>query len=671
MWRTYHASTTEIIMEHLGDTLVTQGNYEFNININTKEIDEHLEDLRQVTKNWYTMCVKLELDLRKLHCVPIYEKQKKLRSELMDTQKYIKLFFGTTRSKRSWSFWNDMDADDRIRVDKDLDKLRYNEESIKDTAKHQTAAIDEMYRLMNKSVLTIDEEAIQLTKKMDSLKVEVSKDSQFVNSIKRRMYIETGLVGLQFWVEDLVASIKVAQKRILDILLEKDKTQVILSTLGPNFIETYLNEENLNLTNNLTIPKRVNGVIDGSIIKIIDYSFSLQQKYEIKVLFKVPLVKREPLTTRRVTIAPYVNGSTITMIDLCKNMILNIKDTNWGYTLTFEEWSKCVTLGDIKLCNTPNKEENFLHNDLCVTNILYKNNTNNCNIRSFKTSHDIWFSTENRNTWKYVTPHTIALNISQGSNFMTIKITGTGEFKLKPNMSIQTRNVKLSYFDEIINPITYSKYEANLTNITIEDWKVELLPLLNSSEKVYSFIDQNKLFEIGVDINNLKSRNTLLENLVYAPYNYPWWFSTTMLTIGGGILVFLLCVVKGKVSCCEKKYVTEKRRRNNNQPDVEVVFVNQEQMKEGINIKKKETTKIEDIELQELSMKPLTQMVDEKVKNKTTKTNEDKQFLFESRISNDSNMVRAASTGQLPETLKKVLIQNNDQRKSSGNFLIY
>lgn len=162
MWPMSEAETSEIIMEHLGDTLVTQGKHEFNLLINTTQVDEELRDLQRITKNWYVTCNRLTTFLVKLQCIPIYEKQEAARKKLQETQNYIKSFFAKHRSKRSWSFWNDMDTEDRIRIDKDLDKLRHNEENLKATLDHQTAALDEMYKLVNKSVLSVDEEALTL-----------------------------------------------------------------------------------------------------------------------------------------------------------------------------------------------------------------------------------------------------------------------------------------------------------------------------------------------------------------------------------------------------------------------------------------------------------------------------------------------------------------------------
>lgn len=85
----------------------------------------------------------------------------------------------------------------------------------------------------------------------------------------------------------------------------------------------------------------------------------------------------------------------------------------------------------------------------------------------------------------------------------------------------------MEYFEAISNPHIV-KYDANykLSEFLLEDWVMEALPNLNESGKIYSIIDNKKLFDIGVDINTILAHKTMLQNMEFTPYNYPWWFSS-------------------------------------------------------------------------------------------------------------------------------------------------
>lgn len=532
------------------------------------------------------MCNNLQEHLKKLQCEPIFKKQTIIRNGFINTQTYIKSFFTSKRGKRavliskrikrSWKFWDDMDGEDRARIDKDMDTLRKNEEKLKDSLSHQTSALNEMYDLVTKSVLSVDNETLELVKKFEILKGEVEKDSKFVNGIKQEMYLESTLVGLYFWIEQITSSIKLQQERILNILLGTETDKIIIETLGTNFIKEYLDESKLNLPERLSFPKRLDGNIDPTIIKIIEFERSLEHEFKINMKFKVPLVQREPLTTRKVTITPQLNGSTVTTIKVQENIILNIKDSTWGYIIKEDEIQRCEKIGNIRICQTRNKETNIASSETCVSNIIYRNETQNCEIKMFKIAHELWLETENQNRWRYIAPKPITIEISVGQNKSTKQLEGVGIFTLTPNMSIKTDNIILDYFEEVNNPITFEKYEMNFnsSNITMENWITDELPVFKLTEKTYSLINKKKLFELGVDVNQIKSHKTVLENLKYAPYKYPWWVSSSTLGIGGLILIFLACRFRGKLSCCERHYIgkepdklseTKQNARRNNQ----------------------------------------------------------------------------------------------------------
>lgn len=117
----------------------------------------------------------------------------------------------------------------------------------------------------------------------------------------------------------------------------------------------------------------------------------------------------------------------------------------------------------------------------------------------------------------------------------------------------------MEYFEAVSNPHIV-KYDANykLSEFLLEDWVMEALPNLNESGKIYSIIDNKKLFDIGVDINTILAHKTMLQNMEFTPYNYPWWFSSLSLILS---LIFVIIIsiiacycLKGHMACCTKKY---------------------------------------------------------------------------------------------------------------------
>ena len=91
----------------------------------------------------------------------------------------------------------------------------------------------------------------------------------------------------------------------------------------------------------------------------------------------------------------------------------------------------------------------------------------------------------------------------------------------------------------------------NTSGLIPKEWQLNQLPLLDESEKVYSLLDNKRLFNMGINIQNLKSERPMLENLIYAPLENPWWSSGIILG-GIGITLAILCGFKGKLLCCAR-----------------------------------------------------------------------------------------------------------------------
>lgn len=75
-------------------------------------------------------------------------------------------------------------------------------------------------------------------------------------------------------------------------------------------------------------------------------------------------------------------------------------------------------------------------------------------------------------------------------------------------------------------------------------------------EKIYTYIDKKKLFDIGVNVNDLKHDTPLLKNLIYAPLRNPW---TSFWVIAGIAAAFVLGLLfcKGRLTCCTRKTIID------------------------------------------------------------------------------------------------------------------
>ena len=91
----------------------------------------------------------------------------------------------------------------------------------------------------------------------------------------------------------------------------------------------------------------------------------------------------------------------------------------------------------------------------------------------------------------------------------------------------------------------------NISVPSLSEWQLSKLPTLNTTEKIYSFLDNKRLFDLGVDLQDLEKERPMLKNLIYAPLEKPWLSSGVILG-GAGVLILIICGFKGKLSCCKR-----------------------------------------------------------------------------------------------------------------------
>lgn len=558
-----------LYIEQLDHSRIIQGYYTLQVPIDISILNKELLYLEDAINKFNDTCFQIREFTTDLKCSHIIDNQKVTINRLVTTLNFIKSFFNKKMTKRSWAFWNDMDSNDRNRINWNFNTIRKNEEAIKNSIEHQSAVLNQMYDFMNSSVIEINDKTKWILKNFNVIKIEMIRSINITNNMKHVIYLESILTELNYWIINLANTIKNKQQTILDVLLsEKNNIHTLLDIISPNIFESYNFK---NIPDQLYFPTRMDGRVDSRIFSLIKYNYQILNSNEILLSFKIPLVKKKILLTKRISITPSLKNFIVSIIKIDEDVILHEENSTWGYVWNFENFKNCKKLQDTRLCDISSAEINLLNSNKCITDLLFFNKTENCEIKHFKINHDIWFSTSEQNFWRYLTPNKTTITIHHASNITKINIIGSGEFKISPNMSISTNNIKLEYFETVQNP-NIIKYDTNyeINKFLAEDWVTESLPLLNGSGKIYSIINNKKLFDIGVDINQIINHKTMLQNIEFTPYNYPWWFSSIGLISITSIIILLLWCFKGKISCCTKNTIRIDEQGNVNGFDTEL-----------------------------------------------------------------------------------------------------
>lgn len=227
--------------------------------------------------------------------------------------------------------------------------------------------------------------------------------------------------------------------------------------------------------------------------------------------------------------------------------------SSWG---KFDDLNNCKQLHVTRVCNLTSSLVNLEQNELCVAEVVFHNKTTNCKSRHIEIMHDIWLPTTKRNTWKFLTPKKTALTINKGNSTQTLFVIGAGEVRLEMNTSVITKNVRLTYIDDIdtVKDVNIFRTKIRFPTLGLDSSKNQDIPKLGNISTTYSIINKKKLFDLGVDLKSIERHVIPLENPDYAPYEYPWWFSSSIILVGLVPLAFLVGCLRGKWTCCTRRY---------------------------------------------------------------------------------------------------------------------
>lgn len=98
-----------------------------------------------------------------------------------------------------------------------------------------------------------------------------------------------------------------------------------------------------------------------------------------------------------------------------------------------------------------------------------------------------------------------------------------------------------------------------------------MIPALKENITWQPIYDHKKLFDLGIEVENLKQDRPFLENMIYSPLSSPWTFYSVITgscVIIVGLFITFLCCFKGHISCRNKDSKTDSNRSNFNNSDI-------------------------------------------------------------------------------------------------------
>lgn len=537
---------------------IAQGNYDFEIKLSLSSIKEELDFLETTVQKYNNTCTEVSKYTTKLKCFEVTRNQMDSFTKLNSMHNLIKSFFVKTVEKRSWRFWTWMTDDDRTRVDLNTDKLRQNDEKLKYDIEHQSIALDRMYDFINITSVQADNVSQQIMQNFENLRQEIKNNLKFTFDVKKVLYLQSILLEIVYWMEELISSIKNKQNIFINTLFyEKLNAQHLIQLLGETFFETELYRIKDSLPKYLTFPTLENNKIDPMIWKAITLYYEINNNKELLIFVKIPLIQDKTFYAIKAISNPGFNNTIVSIIDLENDIIIIQNNSNWGYITKSLSVDSCTQLYNSKLCYTNDILKNLSNSNNCLAEAMLQQSYNNCKVRHVKLNEELWFATTNRNIWRYVTLGTSKIRIINHTEIMEKNITESGLIEVGPNMIIETFNIRIEYYFEMNLPLKISEEMDKIIvdKIEIEDWMIEYIPIFNSTTKKIDIIDHKKLYDIGIDLTTIKKHKTVLENLEYAPYNYPWWFLSGSILIPLTVIFMFIACFRGKISCFTKRII--------------------------------------------------------------------------------------------------------------------
>ena len=580
LWGEAVRNESALIVERISGIMIARGNYNLAVSLDLNELF-HYEHLYQGVVNKFSLiCGNMTEQIPKDACQDLFRTIMVTQGDVKGNSKTIQNFF-LHRSKRSvWRSLGAMDKADRKRIDYDLYKLRRNQESLRSLSDHQTAMVSALYDFVNNSMISLDKNGLDLVDKVKDLQIRVIEEMNFTNQVRKIVEWETKLLEAGLWIQNFAEVIRKRQTIFMKLLMgEISKNDLLLHIISPDAILKELEKAIQVLPTGVKFPWE-KGELTESMFKLMRLSHRFVGKETLVLDIEIPLVDVNAYEALKIFITPQIKNFTVTFCHEENNIILRNKMNDWGYVIDEESFKHCRELQNIRMCSVKEPEENLAVCNKCSTQLVYGTSSEACNCKIVQVNHKMWFNSLQANIWTYISPMSIKVNVTDNEKSSIVTIQGVGKMTLREGMTIITDELIIRHSKTIISQgdIEIKNNFMNASEIKFEDWQLSQLPLINKTEKIYSFLDNKRMFDLGIGIQDLKSERPMLENLIYAPLEKPWW--TSGIILGGvGILLAIFCGFKGKLSCCTQVLTPKSRQdlRDDNiikQKDIEMSILN-------------------------------------------------------------------------------------------------
>ena len=544
------ATTPTLVLERMPKTMIARGYYNLMVSLDFNELIRYENLFLEAIKSFSKICKQLAEQIPENACGNLQNIILLNNNHIRENREVIQSFF-PGRSRRSfWRTFGLMDSGDRARIDYNLDALRQNDEAIETRVNHEVSVASSLYDFVNKSMITIDRKGLELMDKFQSLKTEIRKGINFTNHVKQIVGLETSLLESGMWIQQLADHIKQRQAIFMRILMgEIRKSDLLLHIVGPNELMKSLVEAEPKLEKGIKFPVQ----ITPEIFELSRLTYKFSGNRMLTILVGIPLVDMRKYETTRVFLTPRIIDNVVSFFNLNRDIMIKNTLTEWGYIISEEEYDSCKRTRDEKICNFKEPEENLARSNSCVAQLIFQPTQSECAYKTLKVNHTLWFATPEENIWRYIAAWPTTVNMSNGENDTTITIQGTGKIFLTEGASLSTKEVKIRHRANLFqnHGIKVKEDTVNIHIPSLKEWQLSKLPILNESERIYSFLDNRRMFELGTDIKDLEKERPILKNLIYAPLENPW-LSTGVIVGGICLLILIISGFKGKLSCCTK-----------------------------------------------------------------------------------------------------------------------
>lgn len=545
-----------LILKKIDDTLIQKGVYHFQLAIRPEGLASASLILQEGVSKFGIACTELVKILPSSNCKIFKSSLIEIQQIMEERNKFIETFFKPRPKRGFLKAIGAMDSEDRERLDINMDKLRKNEEYLKQELGHQVEVVNSMYDFLNHSALQMNNRLSTFYNHIGNISEEINNGLTIINKFSEILVLESNLVELRFFIELVAKNLRIHQENAIRLLLnEQINIDMIFELIEPTNLVKIFDKADSTLGGKLGFPRKMNGNIYPELIGLLNVSHKVVENAWIQVSLLIPLVDRRAFNTFKASFTPGIVNSTIAIVKAAENILILEENSVWGLEITETELSQCHNFHNTYFCTFPLIEHNMVHRNSCVAGFYFHNITTYCKTTYFKTSKEIWFQSSKSNTWTYVAPEALQLEIINGARSTHITVYGVGNVSLTQGMSIRSKNAFIQY-NEISDQYLYIEvtghnftFKPQFNQSTVDSSNI---PVIALNESVYSSFNMKDLFDLGIDARDLHNRRAPLQNIEYDPINYPWHIA--------GVITAITILV-GVIFCCRLTLRIAKRRK--------------------------------------------------------------------------------------------------------------